>query len=94
MLCFNFLKLNSDFEINGLSLENSVSSEFSTLEDYTQSVVTKPNEEARLVVINVLPLVLRIALNCVLLDPKDSRKVKTHQTNYNRRFIMNFSLQE
>ena len=72
----NFLLLNSDLHVNGLSLRDSVQSEyFPSFQKWIEEVVLKDKEDARSGILAVIPLVLRISLVYVFLDSSDKTKV-------------------
>ncbi len=66
-----FLERNSKIVVNGLSLEAAVRNEFLAMDEFVRNVVLPPRTDARLIVIAVTPLVLRISLDCVVVDLQD-----------------------
>ncbi|MDR3549488.1 MAG: hypothetical protein P4M11_14685 [Candidatus Pacebacteria bacterium] len=72
-MVFNFILNNDDFVISGLSIANIEAVERMSLSKYLMNVVLLDGEDARLLVISIAPLVLRINIGTVLLDMQDKR---------------------
>lgn len=70
-----FLKMHSDLTINEIPLIAAVQSEFKSMKQYIKKVVLKDSEDARLIVIAIMPIALRISLDCVYLDMHDEENV-------------------
>lgn len=62
---------NKNLMINGLPLSTAVMSEFSSVEEFVAQSVSKPNEEASLLVMVIAPDLLRISVDIALFDSKD-----------------------
>ena len=70
---FNFLKLNENFVINDIPLKTVILEDANSMEEYRNKIVLQDGEDARNLILVVLPLVLRIGINIVELDLKDKR---------------------
>ena len=70
-----FLNSHSDITINSIPLLAAVQSEYDTMQEYIYKVVLADCEDARLIVIAIMPIVLRISLDCVYLDASDKINV-------------------
>jgi hypothetical protein len=66
-----FMLANKNQIINGLPLSAAVMSEFASVEEFVMMSVSKPNEEASLLVIVIAPDLLRISVDIALFDSKD-----------------------
>jgi len=62
---------NKNLMINGLPLSTAVMSEFASVEEFVTQSVSKPNEEASLLVMVIAPDLLRISVDIALFDSKD-----------------------
>jgi len=74
-LLYNFLLANRSLKINGLSLEQSIIGETESFENYCKNIVRTMNEEARDILITILPSILQIKICTVVLDTKASTSV-------------------
>lgn len=63
-----FMLANKEMMINGLPLYTAVMSEFSSVEEFVTNTVSKPNEEASLLVMVIVPDLLRISVDIALFD--------------------------
>ena len=70
-----FLQTHSDLTINSIPLLAAVQSECDSMATYIHKVVLADCEDARLIVIAIMPIVLRISLDCVYLDASDKSSV-------------------
>lgn len=65
----NYLKLNSNEEINGLSLDTLVSLHKMSLEEFIMLEVLAPYREAKSIILSIAPLVLRMNISLLVFDP-------------------------
>lgn len=59
---------HSSESINGLPLSVAISGEFSSVKEFVDKAVNKPNEEASLLILVFAPTVLRIAVDIAIFD--------------------------
>lgn len=67
-LLYHFLLDNKDKKLSGLELEQAIIGDANSLEEYCEVVVQTMGEDARSLLIPILPLILRIKICTVLLD--------------------------
>ena len=81
-LLYHFLLSNKSKQLSGLQLEQAVIGDADSLEAYCEKIVRKMGEEARSLLLPILPLILRIKIYTVVLDTKVP--VRLLNINYNR----------
>lgn len=74
-LLYHFLVANKGLKLSGLSLEQAVIGDSDSLKGYCENIVRKMGEEARSILISILPLILRIKICTVVLDTHASTSV-------------------
>lgn len=74
-LLYNFLIVNKSLTIHGLSLEQAIIGDTDSIESYCENIVRKMGEEARSVLITILPSILRVKICTVVLDTHASTSV-------------------
>ena len=67
-LLYYFMLDHKDLTITGLKLDQIIIGDASSLEDYCENIVRKMGEEARSLLISILPSILRINIYTVVLD--------------------------
>jgi len=71
-LLYHFLLTNKDKQLSGLPLEQAVIGDADSMESYCDKIVRQMGQEARSILIPILPLLLRIKIYTVVLDTKAS----------------------
>jgi hypothetical protein len=74
-LLYNFLLVNKSLKMSGLSLEQAIIGDSDSLVNYCENIVRKMGEEARSILIPLLPSILRIKMYTVVLDTHDTTSV-------------------
>jgi len=74
-LLYNFLIANKKLKISELSLEQAIIGDSDSLVKYCEDIVRKMGEEARSILISILPSILRIKIQTVVLDTHDNTSV-------------------
>jgi len=67
-LLYHFLLSNKNKKLFGLELKEIVIGDAESVEDFCEKIVRKMNEEARSLLIPILPLILRIKIYTIFLD--------------------------
>lgn len=73
-MVYNFIKINHDLMINGIKLDQIITTETATVDEYIENIVLMHKEDARTVVTMAMPLVLRINIGVVMFMTKDEVK--------------------
>ena len=73
-LLYHFLLDNKAKQLSGLQLEQAIIGDAETIEDYCEKIVRKMGEEARSLLLPILPLILRTKIYTVVLDTKSHVK--------------------
>lgn len=76
-LCYNFLKVNPEFDLNGISVETALQGEYANLTEYMENVVIANYEEAKTLILAILPIVLRHPINILVVDMQYDPSVKS-----------------
>ena len=74
-LLYNFLLSNKSKKLYGLELDAIVIADEESMEAFCEKIVRKMNEEARGLLIPILPLILRIKIYTIVLDTSSSSTV-------------------
>ena len=75
IMASNFIYYEDDLEMNGLPLSKAITFEFGTVDEYRENVVLKQGECAKMFVIYIMPLLLRIGIDILYLDSEDDTHV-------------------
>ncbi len=69
------LEQHSACSIQGISIEEAISNDSKTLQEYCDNIVSKNEKEARTAIISIIPFALRIPIHVVVLDFLDKLSV-------------------
>lgn len=64
----NLIRKNENFEIEGLPIEMIMDPKYHSLQDYIHYNVLQMGTEAQDLIVELLPIVLRISIKTVILD--------------------------
>jgi hypothetical protein len=70
-LIYNFLKTNHNLELAGLRIITALSAEYATVNEYCEYEVIVNYTDAKGLILNLLPIVLRHPIQVVVADLND-----------------------
>ena len=71
----NFMKSNKECLINGVPIKLAAEMDANNIEDYINNILMKENEDARGVLLNLVPIVMRINIYILNIDTSEKAKV-------------------
>ena len=70
-MVYNFMNVHSDKKINGLTISDILSSQGLLLSSYLEQDVIEDKKDAQNVILAILPIALRIAINIHIVNTND-----------------------
>ena len=71
LLLKNLIRVNKNVKFNGCPLIHTLEADAKSLEDFLENILLKRHEEARGVIITLIPIILRINLNVYTIYPRE-----------------------